>query len=300
MNFWMGCTKCAPECVHCYIPFGTGFGKRDPWADVYLPTTTWNKPRLWQREIPASATLPNEDAIYKRVFTCSLSDFFHPAVDKRLMPSVVKPVSTVKLVQDTVDFEGRSDVTWRDCAWQAIRSTPNLVWLVLTKRPELIADRLPKDWPLQNVWLGVSTGCKQTLKKVDILRQTPMHEKAVRFISAEPLLEDIADDLDLTGIGWLITGGESGHGDEYLYNPATWSRRIKSGDDSGRRTMRLKWAQNLLMLARFHDVPFWFKQVTAPESGAKPDALGQIYYEVPPPPFGKWATKSTRVTKETI
>jgi len=267
MNFWMGCRKCAPECVHCYIPYGNGFGRRDPWDEngPHL-TKDWRGPCSWQTRLGES----DECA---RVFTCSLGDFFDQRVDAR---------------------------GWRDDAWTWIRNTPNLIWLILTKRPELIADRLPKDWPYQNVWLGVSTGCKSTLKKVDILRQIPMHERAVRFISAEPLLEDIADDLDLEGIGWLITGGESGHGDEYLYNPATWSQRVKRGDDSGRRTMRLEWAKNVMELARFHGVSFWFKQVTAPNAGVQPDALGQYYYEVPPPPFGTWATKSTRVTKETI
>jgi protein gp37 len=276
-NFWMGCTRCAPECCHCYIPFGTGFGKRDPWADLYL-TKTWHKAYTWQRQM-----LEAKGRQCKRVFTCSLSDFFHHEVDKRMIPED-------GWHRNHVAWNMSKWPTWREAAWKVIRSTPNLIWLILTKRPELIADRLPDDWGkgFHNVWLGVSTGCKQTLHKVDILRSIPA---AKRFVSCEPLLEDIADDLDLDGIDWVITGGESGHGREYVFVPDDWKRHLGG---TGRRTMRLEWAENLLTLARYHEVPFWFKQLTAPDAGFKPDALGQYYHEVPDPPYGVWAEKEEK------
>ena len=59
-------------------------------------------------------------------------------------------------------------------AWAITRETPNLVWLVLTKRPERIEKHLPSDWPYANVWLGVSTGCRRTLNKMDVLRRIPI------------------------------------------------------------------------------------------------------------------------------
>ncbi len=63
------------------------------------------------------------------------------------------------------------------------------------------------DWPLPNVWLGTSIENRDTLHRLDELRDCPA---AVRFLSLEPLLEDLGE-LNLTGIHWVIVGGESGH-----------------------------------------------------------------------------------------
>lgn len=113
-----------------------------------------------------------------RVFVCSWSDFFHEDADQ-----------------------------WRDDAWSMMRKTPHLIYLLLTKRAENIKDRLPVDWPLPNVWLGVTVEHQATARRVDILREIPA---PVKFVSAEPLLEPVT--LDLTGISWLIAGCESNGG----------------------------------------------------------------------------------------
>lgn len=63
-----------------------------------------------------------------------------------------------------------------------------------------------RSWPLPNVWLGTSVENRATLKRIDVLREIPA---AVRFLSLEPLLEDLGE-LDLRGIHWVIVGGESG------------------------------------------------------------------------------------------
>ena len=103
--------------------------------------------------------------------------------------------------------------------WELIKNTPNLDWLLLTKRPENFGAMLPWLGPLSpvislppwpNVWLGVTCGVRASLPRVELLRRTPA---AVRFISCEPILEEItADDWDrvLPGIDWLIVGDESG------------------------------------------------------------------------------------------
>jgi protein gp37 len=90
-----------------------------------------------------------------------MSDFFHPAAD-----------------------------AWRRDAWRVIKDCDWLDWLVLTKRPELIEERLPDDWSdgYQNVWLGVTAGCRASLHRVETLVEIPA---ALRFVSAEPLLESI-------------------------------------------------------------------------------------------------------------
>jgi protein gp37 len=253
-NFWLGCDKIAPECARCYIWRTLIRQGRQSWGHMYR-TKTWDAPRVWQRQA-------ERDGCCYRIFTCSLSDFFHVKADG-----------------------------WRAEAWDIIRTTPNLVWLTLTKRPELIAHRLPADWPdaYPNVWLGVSTGCRQTLNKMDSLRRIPIHPKAVRFLSAEPLLEDIAPYVDLSGFGWVIVGGESGGGPEYLWNPqGDWRSEFK---EKGRRIMQLDWARHILDNARAANIPFYFKQVTALQPGQREDALGRKYQEYPPPPHSKWADK---------
>jgi protein gp37 len=106
-------------------------------------------------------------------------------------------------------------------------------------------------------------------------------------LSAEPLLEDISGQIDLSGFGWVIVGGESGGGPEYLWDSSKdWRKEF---DTTGRRTMRLEWAQSLLAKARVAGIPYFFKQVTAFRSGTGEDALGGLHQEFPPPPFGIWA-----------
>jgi protein gp37 len=149
------------------------------------------------------------------VFTCSWSDWFHEDADE-----------------------------WRREAWEIVRRTPQSTYQILTKRPERIAECLPEDWGdgYPNVWLGVTIENRRFVDRADLLRGVPA---AVRFLSAEPLLGPLVPDadhmvdnehetyelgeapvhawrpwsdegehraLDLTGIDWLITGGESGPG----------------------------------------------------------------------------------------
>jgi protein gp37 len=269
-NAWLGCTKVGPECWHCYIAHGgVGFGKRDPWADIYL-SKTWAQPYVWNNKLAV-----NE---YMKVFTCSLSDFFHMKIDDRKVPG-----KGGYLRSQAWDANHDPDFHWRAAAWAVIKNNPNLIFQILTKRPERIADHLPPDWGIgyPNVWLGTSVGCNSTLNRIAHLRRVPVHPSAVRFVSAEPLLEDITQKINLDGIGWLITGGESGFGEEYL-----WDKNDKNPPKTGRRTMRLEWAYSLMLKCKQSAVPFYFKQITAPKSGQGEDALGMKYHEFPNPPSG--------------
>jgi protein gp37 len=250
-NFWLGCDKIAPECAHCYIARTLRQQRREPWGHLYR-TKTWDIPLRWQRQAEAKN-------ICYRVFTNSLSDFFHAEAD-----------------------------AWREDAWEIIKRTQNLIYLILTKRPELIEKRLPADWGegWPNVWLGVSSGCRMTLNKMDSLRRIRIHPKAVRFLSAEPLLEDISAQIKLDGFDWIIVGGESGGGPEYFWDEGMdWRKEFNL---PGRRIMRVEWAQNLLAKARAAGIPYFFKQITAFRSGSGEDALGQRYQEFPPAPVGSW------------
>jgi protein gp37 len=175
---------------------------RDP--SIVVHTTTWKDPLRWQR---AAA----KDNRREFIFTCSWSDWFHQAADD-----------------------------WRSEAWNVIRGCPNLIFQILTKRPERIEAHLPHDWEngYQNVWLGTSIESNSYLWRADILRNIPA---AIRFISAEPLLEALPK-LNLAGIQWLIVGGEAG---------------------PGFRPMNHAWARELRDLATNAGVAFFFKQSSA-------------------------------------
>lgn len=157
-----------------------------------------------------------------RVFTCSWSDWFHAAADP-----------------------------WRPDAWEVIRRTPHLTYQILTKRPARIAAHLPAGWPYPNVWIGVSIESRRYLYRADVLRTIPA---TVRFLSLEPLLEDLGP-LNLTGIGWLIIGGESG--------PQF-------------RRCDVAWVRAVVEQARPAGVPVFMKQDAGPRPGSRggiPDDL---------------------------
>lgn len=98
----------------------------------------------------------------------------------------------------------------RPILWDLIRECDSLDWQILTKRPERIADNLPSDWGngWDHVWLGTSVEDMRVAHRVPHLVQVPA---VVHFISYEPAIGPL-DDLDITGIEWIIYGGESGPG----------------------------------------------------------------------------------------
>jgi protein gp37 len=117
-------------------------------------------------------------------------------------------------------FEDRPDLSApRHRLWRLILDTRHsLDWLLLTKRPENF-NMIPLSLA-DSVWLGVSVEDRKNKHRIDILRQTPA---ALRFLSLEPLLEDLGE-LDLTGISWCIIGGESGPGARRC--DVDWIRKI--------------------------------------------------------------------------
>lgn len=170
-NPWVGCTKVSPGCKNCYM-FRDLNQKNvyDP-NTVRRTTTTFNSPLKWHRAMKRieAGGMPPKNYVPRgsRIFTCSYSDFFHQDADE-----------------------------WRAEAWEIIRNTRGYTYIILTKRPENIKDRLPDDWGAgyPNVWLLVSAENQMFLKKRwAILDSIPA---VVRGISAEPLLEK----LELDGI----------------------------------------------------------------------------------------------------
>lgn len=227
MNFWWGCHKVSRECKHCYIGPIMKRGGREPF-DGPMRTKNWNKLYDWNRK----AIREGEN---KRVFTCSMSDFFHEGADE-----------------------------WRDEAWRYIRECRNLIFLILTKRIDLVAERLPSDWKdgWPNVWLGVTAGCRESLHRLDDLSEIPA---AVRFVSCEPLVERLYLAPYLEQLDWVITGCE---------------RAAKEK----RQAMSLDWVRDINDDCKAFGVPHFFKQAYINETGVpceRPELDGRVIQEFP-------------------
>lgn len=118
-------------------------------------------------------------------------------------------------------FHARIPVDYVRRVFQVMAETPRHTYQVLTKRAARLAKLAPQlDWP-ENVWMGVSVEDQNHVDRVGCLRLVPA---AVRFVSAEPLLGPL-DGLDLSGIHWLIAGGESGAGARPIH--PRWVRSLR-------------------------------------------------------------------------
>lgn len=214
-NPWRGCSKVSAGCAHCYAE---SFSHRNPavlgvWGDkgtrVIASEAQWRMPLKWQKDAAQAG-------VRRRVFCASMADVFEDR------PELLFP---------------------RARLLNLIKATPDLDWLLLTKRPENI-ERL---WPspstrLDNLWLGVSVeNQEQAEKRIPYLSQY-FGVAAQLFLSCEPLLgplDLLTNDL-LYCIDWVIVGGESG--------PKA-------------RPMALEWADSLLKQCRQEQDAFFMKQL---------------------------------------
>lgn len=170
-----GCTQVSPGCDHCYA---LTFAERFRGVPGHHYEQGFDL-RLW----PERLDLPLRWRRPRRIFVNSMSDLFHRDVPDEFVESIFK--------------------TMAQADWH--------VFQVLTKRPDRMMRLLQRaSWwrPMPHIWLGTSIELDRFQWRVDKLRQTPAD---VRFLSAEPLLGPL-ESLDLDGIHWVITGGESGRG----------------------------------------------------------------------------------------
>lgn len=223
-NPWVGCAKVSDACRNCYaevnrfvtIQRSKGRELWGPKGDRHVTSdANWRKPLAWDRAAAAAGER-------HRVFCASLSDVFEDRADLR------SPRARLHAL---------------------IRDTPNLNWLLLTKRPEHAArlwsdahydafngaDSLGLVWP-DNVWLGASYDDRGP-ERADALREIPAR---VRFLSVEPLVADPGV-LDLRGIHWVIGGGEG----------------------EGARPCDIAWLRSLRDQCRAASVPYFNKQLGA-------------------------------------
>jgi protein gp37 len=239
-NPWIGCTKVSPGCDHCYAETWDARGlqhresRRGPHAArMRTSAAYWRKPLAWNKAAQDSGKRA-------RVFCASLADVF--------------------------DNHASISPEWRHDLWELIYRTPNLDWLLLTKRPQNINKYLPdawlafsqgKGWP--NVWLGTTAENQaEADRRIPHLLATPA---AVRFVSAEPLLGPV----DLTEIAIprpdlrasLIWDASRGWGGA----PAKVDWVICGGESGpGARPMHPDWARSLRDQCHAAGVPFFFKQ----------------------------------------
>ncbi len=192
----VGCTIISPGCTNCYA-MRMARRLEAMGQPKYAGTTRLSGGRpKWNGTIrldEKSLTLPASWKAGRMIFVNSMSDLFHENV----------PFVYIRRVFETM------------------KATPQHTYQILTKRAERLEELSPKlDWP-DNVWMGASVENEDFAFRIDHLRQTAA---AVKFLSLEPLLGPL-DDLNLTGIDWVIAGGESGPGARPM--DADWVRCIR-------------------------------------------------------------------------
>lgn len=232
-----GCTKVSPGCDHCYAEtiaerfrggpaFPNGF-------DVQLRPNKLGDPLRWRKP--------------QRVFVNSMSDLFHDSVPDEYIAKVFGVMAHAEAHTFQI-------LTKRHARMRSLLSSDSFRELVFKSVSIELPDVMGDDWPLPNVWLGVSAENQQWADiRIPALLDTPA---AVRFLSAEPLLGPI----DLSNVrrqtdwarlwavdsthetkplGWVIVGGESGR---------------------AARPMHTDWPRSLRDQCAAANVPFFFKQ----------------------------------------
>lgn len=206
-----GCTKVSPGCDHCYA---LTFAERFRGVHGH-PYEQGFDLKLW----PERLDVPLKWRRPRRIFVNSMSDLFHKSVSDDYIRRV---------------FEVMVKADWH-------------VFQVLTKRSARLA-RLGPSLPwAPHIWVGVSVESSRYFWRINQLRKVPAH---TRFISAEPLLGPLTG-INLEGIHWVISGGESG---------------------AGFRTCNPDWVRELRDACQARDVAFFHKQW----GGRTPKAGGRL------------------------
>lgn len=213
-NPFVGCSVHTAGCTNCYAMKQAGVIT----APHYIGTVKGKDDKLvWTGKLNQSpAHIVNKPLNIKghaMIFVNSMSDFFHE----------------------------KAEYAWQLAAMKVIEKTPQHVYQILTKRPENIQKFVDQYGPFpDNVWVGITMEREDYRFRIDILRKVPAK---VRFMSVEPLIGS-AGVMDLSGIHWVIVGGESG---------------------PGARVMKIEWVREVRDQCIEQGVPFFFKQWGKPE-----------------------------------
>src|SRR5216683_536965 len=176
-----GCTILSAGCTNCYA-MRMAARLEAMGQEKYRGLTRRSGNRsVWTGRIrldEKALAIPETWRKPRRVFVNSMSDLFHEAVPESFIVRI----------------------------WNTMQATPRHTYQILSKRPERMAGIATILPTLPNVWLGTSVESSEVVSRIDELRQVPA---AIRFISFEPLLGPIGA-VNLSGIDWVIVGGESG------------------------------------------------------------------------------------------
>jgi protein gp37 len=218
-----GCVKISAGCKHCY-------------AETFAERFRGVKGHPYEqgfdlRLVPEKLEDPLRWAAPKRVFVNSMSDLFHPGIPDDYVEAVAQVMVAA--------------------SWHTFQ--------VLTKRAErlraMLETRLRFATAQHHIWWGISVENRRDgLPRIPQLRAAPA---AVRFLSVEPLLEDLGH-IDLEGINWVIVGGESG---------------------PGARLMKEEWVLSIRDQCRSANVAFFFKQWGGTRKSARGRSLGGRTYD---------------------
>ena len=227
-NLWIGCTEVHAGCDNCYARvlnnrWGNAYWGND--APRRAVKKVWNDFKKWQREAEKLGEV-------HRVFVGSMMDIAERSkmLDKPILIGDVEFVNTEQLRQLFYEV--------------VVPQSPNLMFLLLTKRPSNFNNQIPTSWlenPPPNVIFGTSPVNQETADK---LIPQLLEVKGRHFLSVEPMLDEtfLIKHLSLTNankIDWVICGGESGH---------------------GKREFNPDWARSLRDECEVFEVPFFMKQ----------------------------------------
>jgi protein gp37 len=199
-NPTVGCSKISPGCAHCY-------------AEVMAKRLRAMGVKGYENEfrltlLPERLAEPIQRKRPTIYFVNSMSDLFHEEIPESYLLQVM----------------------------EVIRQAPQHTFQILTKRAERMAEFFRENQPPTNAWLGVTVENRNHgLPRLQFLRRI---SAAIRFVSMEPLLEDLGE-VDLIGLHWVIVGGESG--------PKA-------------RPMKPEWVLNIQRQCDEQEVAFFFKQ----------------------------------------
>jgi protein gp37 len=239
-----GCTKISPGCKHCYA---------ETFAERFRGVAGHPYEQGFDlRLIPHKMSEPFQWSAPRTVFVNSMSDLFQPGVPDEYIEEVARVMM---------------EANWH-------------TYQVLTKRSDRLADllstKLRAAAECRHIWWGVSVEDKKYgLPRIAHLRSTPA---AVKFLSIEPLLEDLGE-FDISGIDWAIIGGESGH---------------------GARAMLLEWVDRVHGLCQSQNIPFFFKQWGGVQKSKAGRLLhGRTYDDMPGRAVAKMPARAERVSAAT-
>jgi protein gp37/ParB-like chromosome segregation protein Spo0J len=208
-----GCTRVSAECRFCYAEKETNRLKHN---------TTYDKYSKGFKEVVEHPETLKQPSTWKEpctVFVNSMSDLFHEDVSLEFIKKV----------------------------FEVMKKTPQHTYQILTKREELLEQYSEQlDWT-DNIWMGVSVGEQEAVKRIESLVKCGAKYK---FISIEPLIEEITD-LNFDGIDWVIVGGESG------------CNKV--------RPLEKEWVLKIQQQCLDQDTPFFFKQWGKTRNNPNPD-----------------------------